>query len=143
MNNLASIYSENKQYDQAERILLRGIKYIQIPTTLLAQVDSSIGGKTGINTIHGKNLVGSFNQPVCVLTDFLVLDTLDTREIISGYGEILKHSLISDRKFFFWLTKNGKKIVIQKNSLFGLAETKIHLILFSFISYIHNIIYKL
>ncbi len=100
----------------AASILLRGIKYIQIPTTLLAQVDSSIGGKTGINTIHGKNLVGSFNQPVCVLTDFLVLDTLDTREIISGYAEIVKYGLIIDEDFFNWLEQNSK-IILNNNSI--------------------------
>ena len=88
----------------------RGLKFINIPTTLLAQVDASIGGKTGINTDQGKNLIGTYYQPDFVLSDVSLLKTLPQREIISGYGEILKHSLILDKKFFFWLVENGKKI---------------------------------
>ena len=94
----------------------RGLKFINIPTTLLAQVDASIGGKTGINTNQGKNLIGTYYQPDFVLSDVSTLNSLPQREMISGYGEILKHSLILDRKFFFWLTKNGKKIINKKNS---------------------------
>ena len=94
----------------------RGLKFINIPTTLLAQVDASIGGKTGINTRQGKNLIGTFYQPDFILSDVSLIKSLPQREVVSGYGEILKHSLISDRKFFFWLTKNGKKIIIKKNN---------------------------
>ena len=94
----------------------RGIKFINIPTTLLAQVDASIGGKTGINSRQGKNLIGTFYQPDFVLTDISILDSLPHREMICGYGEILKHSLILDRNFFLWLTKNAKKIIHHKNS---------------------------
>jgi len=93
----------------------RGIKFVNIPTTLLAQVDASIGGKTGINSGQGKNLIGTFYQPDFVLSDPLMLKSLPQREIISGYGEILKHALISDKKFFMWLSKNGKKIINEKN----------------------------
>ena len=95
----------------------RGLKFINIPTTLLAQVDASIGGKTGINTSQGKNLIGTYYQPDFVLSDVSIIKSLPQREVISGYGEILKHSLISDRKFFLWLTKNGKKMVIQKKNM--------------------------
>ena len=93
----------------------RGLRFINIPTTLLAQVDASIGGKTGINTIQGKNLIGTFYQPDFILTDTSTLKSLPQREIISGYGEILKHSIIADKKFFLWLVQNGKKIVNDQN----------------------------
>jgi 3-dehydroquinate synthase len=99
----------------AASIFKRGIKFVNVPTTLLAQVDSSIGGKTGINSKHGKNLIGSFYQPSLVLSDINFLKTLPKREIICGYGEILKHSLISDRKFFLFLNKHGSKILKLKN----------------------------
>ena len=92
----------------------RGTKFINIPSTLLAQVDASIGGKTGVNTIQGKNLIGTFYQPDFILSDVSVLKSLPDREIISGYGEILKHSIILDKKFFLWLSKNGKKNNISK-----------------------------
>jgi len=95
----------------------RGLKFINIPTTLLAQVDASIGGKTGINTNQGKNLIGTYYQPDFVLSDVSIIKSLPQREMISGYGEILKHSLIADKKFFFWLVKNGKKIIYQKNNV--------------------------
>ena len=88
----------------------RGLKFINLPTTLLAQVDSSIGGKTGINSKHGKNLIGSFYQPNLVLADTVFLKTLPKREIICGYGEIFKHSLINSKRFFNFLNKNYKKI---------------------------------
>ncbi len=87
----------------ASSIFKRGIKYINIPTTLLSQVDSSIGGKTGINSKFGKNQIGSFYQPSLVLSDINFLRTLPRREIICGYSEILKHSLINSKKFFFIL----------------------------------------
>ena len=95
----------------------RGLKFINIPTTLLAQVDASIGGKTGINSNQGKNLIGTFYQPDFILSDVSVLKSLPQREIISGYGEILKHSLILDKNFFKWLVKNGNKIINKKNNL--------------------------
>jgi len=96
----------------------RGLKFINIPTTLLAQVDASIGGKTGINSYQGKNLIGTYYQPDIILSDISTLKSLPQREMISGYGEILKHSIILDKKFFLWLFKNGKKIIYEKNSAF-------------------------
>ncbi|HEY0524187.1 MAG TPA: 3-dehydroquinate synthase [Stellaceae bacterium] len=87
----------------AAATLLRGIDFVQVPTTLLAQVDSSVGGKTGINTAHGKNLVGAFHQPLLVLADIGALDTLPPREIRAGYAEIAKYGLIRDKAFFDWL----------------------------------------
>jgi 3-dehydroquinate synthase len=86
----------------AAAILLRGIDFIQVPTTLLAQVDSSVGGKTGINTAHGKNLIGSFYQPRLVLADIEALDTLPRREMLAGYAEVVKYGLINDPHFFSW-----------------------------------------
>ena len=93
----------------------RGIKFINIPTTLLSQVDSSIGGKTGINTKYGKNLIGSFYQPNLVISDIQFLKTLPRREIICGYGEILKHSLIANKNFYNFLNKNSLKILNLKS----------------------------
>ena len=90
--------------------ILRGIDFVQIPTSLLAQVDSSVGGKTGINTVHGKNLVGAFHQPRLVLCDVGVLDTLPERELKAGYAEVVKYGLIGDEKFFNWLECNGSKV---------------------------------
>ena len=98
----------------AASIFKRGLQFINIPTTLLSQVDSSIGGKTGINTSHGKNLIGSFYQPKLVLSDINFLFTLPKREITCGYGEILKHSLISNNKFYKFLKKNILKILRLK-----------------------------
>jgi 3-dehydroquinate synthase len=94
----------------AASLFKRGLKFINIPTTLLSQVDSSIGGKTGVNTKYGKNLIGSFYQPNLVISDIQFLKTLSKREIICGYGEILKHSLIANKKFYYFLNKNNKKI---------------------------------
>ena len=94
----------------AASLFKRGLKFINIPTTLLSQVDSSIGGKTGINTRYGKNLIGSFYQPNLVLSDIEFLKTLPKRELICGYGEILKHSLIANKKIFNFLDKNSSKI---------------------------------
>ncbi len=91
----------------AAAILRRGVRFVQIPTTLLAQVDSSVGGKTGINSPRGKNLVGAFNQPALVLADIAVLDTLSQRDFIAGYGEVVKYGLIADRGFFDWLEEHG------------------------------------
>ena len=95
----------------AASLFKRGLKFINIPTTLLAQVDSSIGGKTGVNSKYGKNLVGSFYQPSMVLSDIQFLNSLSKRDIICGYGEILKHSLIDNKKLFNFLNKNLKKIL--------------------------------
>ncbi len=99
----------------AASIFKRGIQFINIPTTLLSQVDSSLGGKTGINTKHGKNLVGSFFQPKLVISDTEFLKTLPKREIICGYGEILKHSLIMNRKFYNYLNRNISNILKLKS----------------------------
>jgi 3-dehydroquinate synthase len=93
----------------------RGLRFVNIPTTLLSQVDSSIGGKTGVNTKYGKNLIGSFYQPSLVISDINFLNSLPKREIVCGYGEILKHSLINNKKFFYFLNKNGKKILELKS----------------------------
>ena len=96
--------------------LLRGIKFILIPTTLLSQVDSSIGGKNGINTIYGKNLIGTFFQPDKVIIDTSFLISLSKRELKSGYAEILKHALIKNHNFFKWLDRNYINIItLQKN----------------------------
>ncbi len=92
-------------------IVMRGIPYVQIPTTLLAQVDSSVGGKTGINTDEGKNLVGAFYQPRAVICDAATLKTLPARELKAGYAEIVKYGLINDPAFFEWLEANGKKVL--------------------------------
>lgn len=99
----------------AASIFKRGIKFINIPTTLLAQVDSSIGGKTGINSNFGKNLIGSFYQPSLVISDINFLKSLPKREIVCGYGEVLKHALIKDKKFFLFLNKNGTNILRLKS----------------------------
>ena len=98
-------------------IFKRGINFINLPTTLLAQVDSAIGGKTGINSIYGKNLIGSFYQPEMVISDTSTLNSLPKREVTCGYAEILKHALILDKKLFFWLQKNGKKILNLNNKI--------------------------
>jgi len=95
----------------AASLFKRGLKFINIPTTLLAQVDYSIGGKTGVNTKYGKNLIGSFYQPDLVISDTQFLKTLPKKEIICGYGEILKHSLISNKNFYNFLNKNINKIL--------------------------------
>ncbi|WP_313614527.1 3-dehydroquinate synthase [Agrobacterium sp.] len=88
----------------------RGVRFVQIPTSLLAQVDSSVGGKTGINTRHGKNLVGVFHQPDLVLADSSVLDTLSKREFRAGYAEVVKYGLIDKPDFFEWLEKNWQEV---------------------------------
>ena len=88
-------------------ILKRGCPFVQIPTTLLAQVDSSVGGKTAINTAAGKNLIGAFHQPAMVLIDPAVLDTLPPRELAAGYAEVVKYGLIDDAGFFAWCEANG------------------------------------
>jgi 3-dehydroquinate synthase len=95
----------------AASLFKRGLQFINLPTTLLAQVDSSVGGKTGVNTKQGKNLVGSFYQPKIVISDSEFLKTLSYREIICGYGEILKHSLIINKTFYNYLNNNSSKIL--------------------------------
>ncbi|MFK7838922.1 MAG: 3-dehydroquinate synthase [Bdellovibrionales bacterium] len=105
-------------------IAMRGVSYVQIPTSLLAQVDSSVGGKTGINTKQGKNLIGSFYQPVSVLADLDVLKTLPKRELLAGYAEVAKYGLINDRPFFEWLEKNGQDVVnLDPDALARTIET--------------------
>ena len=91
-------------------IVRRGMKFVQVPTSLLAQVDSSVGGKTGINTRHGKNLVGVFNQPQLVLADTSALDTLSAREFRAGYAEVAKYGLIDRPDFFAWLEANWRDV---------------------------------
>jgi 3-dehydroquinate synthase len=95
----------------AASIALRGIDFVQVPTTLLAQVDSSVGGKTGINTPQGKNLVGTFHQPLMVLADTGALDTLPRRELLAGYAEVVKYGLIDQPDFFAWLERNGTALL--------------------------------
>jgi 3-dehydroquinate synthase len=95
----------------AAAITLRGVPFVQMPTTLLAQVDSSVGGKTGINSRHGKNLVGAFYQPRLVIADTGTLDTLPRRELLAGYAEVAKYGLIDSPEFFAWLEARGDKLV--------------------------------
>ena len=95
----------------AASVLLRGVPFVQIPTTLLAQVDSGVGGKTGVNSAHGKNLIGTFYQPRLVLADVATLNTLPARELRAGYAEIVKYGLIDDPAFFAWLERNGAALL--------------------------------
>ena len=94
----------------AASVVRRGLDYVQVPTTLLAQVDSSVGGKTAINSAHGKNLVGAFHQPILVLADTAVLDTLPVREFRAGYAELAKYALLGDAAFFAWLEANWRDV---------------------------------
>ena len=94
----------------AAAVVRRGLDYIQVPTTLLAQVDSSVGGKTAINSRHGKNLVGAFYQPLLVVADTAVLDTLPPRQFRAGYAEVVKYGLLGDAGFFGWLDANVKEV---------------------------------
>ena len=105
-------------------IFKRGINFINIPTTLLAQVDSAIGGKTGVNSKYGKNLIGSFYQPKLVLSDIAFINSLPRREMICGYAEILKHSIIKDKNFFRWLEKKTKFILSKKREELTFAIKK-------------------
>ena len=106
----------------AAAILRRGVGFIQIPTTLLSQVDSSVGGKTGINSSHGKNLIGAFHQPLAVITDIALLNTLPKRELASGYAEVAKYGLLGDAGFFEWLEGAAPAI------LRGDTQARIHAI---------------
>ncbi len=94
----------------AAAIVRRGLDYVQVPTTLLAQVDSSVGGKTAIDSPHGKNLVGAFHQPVLVIADTALLDTLPSREFRAGYAEVAKYGLLGDAAFFAWLEANWQDV---------------------------------
>jgi 3-dehydroquinate synthase len=105
----------------AASILLRGVPFVQIPTTLLSQVDSSVGGKTGINTRQGKNLIGSFYQPRLVLADTDMLASLPERELKAGYAEVVKYGLIDDPAFFTWLEGHGGAVVAADSAAAGQA----------------------
>ena len=105
-------------------VTLRGIDFIQIPTTLLSQVDSSVGGKTGINSSQGKNLIGAFHQPRLVITDLNCLDTLPRRHLLAGYAEIVKYGLINDIEFFDWLEKKAALIIKGDKTLQAQAILK-------------------
>ena len=96
----------------AASILQRGLDFVQVPTTLLAQVDSSVGGKTGINTRHGKNLVGAFHQPRLVLADTQALTSLPRRQVLAGYAEVVKYGCIDEPEFFAWLEENGFHVIV-------------------------------
>jgi 3-dehydroquinate synthase len=98
-------------------VLLRGLPFIQIPTTLLAQVDSSVGGKTAINCAAGKNLIGSFYQPVAVIMDIATLDTLPRRELLAGYAEVLKYGLLGDSDFYERLLSEGEAMLTGNRAL--------------------------
>ncbi|WP_416898348.1 MAG: 3-dehydroquinate synthase [Minwuia sp.] len=95
----------------AASVLRRGVDFIQVPTTLLSQVDSSVGGKTAINVPQGKNLIGAFHQPRLVLADVAALDTLPPREVLAGYAEVVKYGLLGDQPFFEWLEANGRAVI--------------------------------
>ena len=95
----------------AASVLRRGVRFVQIPTSLLAQVDSSVGGKTGINSGHGKNLIGAFHQPTLVIADTALLDTLSEREFKAGYAEVVKYGLIDDAGFFDWCEANWRRVI--------------------------------
>lgn len=95
----------------ASSIMRRGVRFIQIPTSLLAQVDSSVGGKTGINSPIGKNLVGVFAQPQLVIIDVELLETMAPRDFLAGYGEVVKYGLLGDASFFDWLEENGADVI--------------------------------
>ena len=92
-------------------MLRRGVRFVQMPTSLLAQVDSSVGGKTGINSSHGKNLIGAFHQPALVIADTALLDTLSEREFKAGYAETVKYGLIDDSGFFDWCEGHWGRII--------------------------------
>ena len=94
----------------AAAVLRRGVRFVQIPTTLLAQVDSSVGGKTGINAPQGKNLIGAFHQPALVLADIALLDTLSSRDFRAGCGEVVKYGLLGDAEFFHWIEDNSEAL---------------------------------
>lgn len=106
----------------AASILRRGVSFIQIPTSLLAQVDSSVGGKTGINSALGKNLIGAFHQPIAVFADLDVLNTLPKRQRAAGYAEVAKYGLLGDATFFNWLDNNVETIITGGNDVSAMAH---------------------
>ena len=106
----------------AASILRRGVNFLQIPTSLLAQVDSSVGGKTGINSPLGKNLIGAFHQPIAVLADLDVLNTLPKRQRAAGYAEVAKYGLLGDATFFDWLEHNVERIISAGNDISATAH---------------------
>jgi 3-dehydroquinate synthase len=108
----------------AAAILKRGCGFIQLPTTLLAQVDSSVGGKTAINTGAGKNLVGAFHQPALVLADLDTLTTLPAREMRAGYAEVIKYGVLGDAEFFDWCERNGRQVLAGDRALQEYAVTE-------------------
>lgn len=99
----------------------RGIAFLQIPTTLLAQVDSSVGGKTGVNHPLGKNMIGAFYQPQCVIADADVLDTLDDRQLSAGLAEVIKYGLIRDAEFFEWIENNITALLARDKEVLSFA----------------------
>lgn len=109
----------------AAGIARRGMRTVQMPTTLLSQVDSSVGGKTGINTAHGKNLVGVFHQPSLVLADTGTLATLSPRHLVAGYAEVAKYGLIDDPAFFAWLERHGREVVARGPALTEAVATSV------------------
>jgi 3-dehydroquinate synthase len=108
----------------AAAVLRRGVRFVQIPTTLLAQVDSSVGGKTGINSAHGKNLIGAFHQPSLVLADIDLLATLPPRDLLAGYGEVVKYGLLGDARFFDWLERHGPALAAGDTAVRARAVTR-------------------
>ncbi|HEY3694028.1 3-dehydroquinate synthase [Phenylobacterium sp.] len=108
----------------AAAIYKRGVDFVQVPTTLLAQVDSSVGGKTAIDTPHGKNLIGAFHQPRLVLADLDVLATLPEREMRAGYAEVVKYGLLGDAAFFDWLEANAAAVVARQPQALGRAVAR-------------------
>ena len=103
-------------------VVRRGLDYVQVPTTLLADVDSSVGGKTAIDSAHGKNLIGAFHQPILVLADTALLDTLPDREFRAGYAELVKYGLLGDADFFAWLEGNWRDVFTGGKSSGSLAR---------------------
>ena len=106
----------------AASVVRRGLDYVQVPTTLLAQVDSSVGGKTAIDSSHGKNLIGAFHQPILVVADTALLDTLPPREFRSGYAEVAKYGLLGDAAFFAWLEANWRDVFAGGAAASGAAR---------------------
>ena len=115
-------------------IFKRGINFISVPTTLLAQVDAAVGGKTGVNSSYGKNLIGSFYQPKLVISDTSFLKSLKKKEMVCGYAEILKHAVINDKKFFNWLKSNTKYIFLHDSKKLIYAIKKSCKIKLSFVN---------
>ncbi|MBA0771917.1 hypothetical protein Gotri_007374, partial [Gossypium trilobum] len=128
----------------AAAAFLRGVNFIQIPTTVMAQVDSSVGGKTGINHPLGKNLIGAFYQPQCVLIDTDTLNTLPDRELASGLAEVIKYGLIRDAEFFEWQEKNMEKLMASLVLVYSSLSTSTNdITLWCFPHYCNQYILKL